>query len=139
MYTFKKKLSYARSFSAFIFSTFYDKPIRSLLILRIQAGSSSTDVCLNMFYISAPYPLKERRAKNPGVSLWILSNSLFGPMTFKNSDLKNLCRTDFHGGENFNEVNPDFFFFFCIFVPRILLLWLSGIFFFVCFFFFGFF
>ena len=56
--------------SAFIFSTFYDKPITSLLILRIQqAGSSSADASSDIFYSSALYPPKEGTAKSPGVAV----------------------------------------------------------------------
>ena len=66
----KSNLTLDRSF---IFSTFYDKPITSLFILRIQVGSSSADACLDMFYSSAPYPPKEGRAKSTfDVSPWIL-------------------------------------------------------------------
>ena len=107
----KKRLSYDRSFSAFIFSTFYDKLITSLLILLIQAESSYSDVYLNMFYIRGPYPLKERRAKNPGVSLWILPISLV-PWLSKILILIVYTELISMAEKNFNEVNPDFFFFF---------------------------
>lgn len=89
--------------SVFIFSTFYDKPIISLLIARIQAGSSSADACSDIFNSSAPYPPKEGRAKSPGVSPWI--RNFFGPMILKTSELGNLCRFDFHSGENVNVFN----------------------------------
>ena len=58
--------------SVFIFFTFCDKPITSLLILRIQAGSSPADACLDIFNSNTPYPRKERRAKPLDVCLWIL-------------------------------------------------------------------
>ena len=69
---------------SFIFSTFYDKPITSPFILRIQVGSSSVDACLDMFYSSTPYPPKEGRAKSPcDVSPWIL------PISFVKSLMQN--------------------------------------------------
>ena len=54
--------------SAFIFSTFYDKPITSLLILRIQQDHLPR-MLADIFHSNALYRPKEGRAKSPGVAV----------------------------------------------------------------------
>ena len=107
--------------SAFIFSTFYDKPIISLLISRIQAGSCSAGGCLlRRRQLWCPLPSERTKSK----MAWcqpVDSTNFIGSMILRNPDLNNLCRIDFHGGKNISEVNSDFV------LPWILLVCLSGV------------